>query len=238
MLWWLQLTLLALVLLMSSADAAELNTSENAVSQSAPLVGEVTTTASEKDLNTGHHHIKHGHYRKAYRHFKKLAHKGCAYSQCIVGIMHQKGVGAKKDMKEAVFWMEKSASQGWKDAQHRLGMIHLTGEGIEKNIEQGVKWLEMAAQAGVLEAKMTLDEIGREGNDALREGRKWMTGEASKGIAQAKAAAAGVPTFAGPDANAPPKTEYERGLMNVQKSWTGYVDVVKNLESMSNRTGK
>lgn len=220
---------------MFAAEEIDTSTAPNSSdSKPALLEGEVKHSATEEELNVGHQHIKNRNFKKAYKHFKKLAHKGCAYSQCIVGIMHHKGVGTKKDMKQALHWFEKSAKQGWKDAEHRLGMIHLMGDGIEKNVELGVKWLEAAAKHGAFEAKIALDEFAREGKETLAQGQEWISGQAQKGMGQAKSIASQMPSVAGPAPNAAPTSDYERGLMNMQKSWTGYIDVVKNLESMSN----
>jgi len=53
-----------------------------------------------------------------------------------------KGIGAKKNARQAAYWYEKSARQGHPDAAHRLALMHLTDEGIKRDVEKGAEWLE------------------------------------------------------------------------------------------------
>lgn len=198
----------------------------------------ISTQSSEEELNLGHQHVKNAEYKRAYKQFKKLAKKGCPYSQCIVGIMHQKGIGTKKDSKRAKFWLEKSASQGFNDAEHRLGLMHITGDGIEKNVEKGVALLQSAVKHGAYEAQLTLTKIQTEGAETIQQGESWIAGLAGGGISSAQNMASQFPTFSNPEAGTGSSTLYEKGLMGLQKSWSGYGDIAKTLDSLQSRKVK
>ncbi len=103
-------------------------------------------------------------YKHGYVSFKKMAQHGCPYSQCILGIMHQKGRGAKKSAFEARYWFQKSARQGFADAENRLGLMYYHGDGIKKNLVLAKRWLSRAADHGVEEARELLTQIPGETN--------------------------------------------------------------------------
>lgn len=232
------LTLLTTLIALSSFASpqfaiAESDASAEKLSKPELLKG---AAVSEEELNIGHQHIQNSDYKRAYKQFRKLAKKGCPYSQCIVGIMHQKGIGTHKNPKRAKFWLEKSASQGFNDAEHRLGIMHITGDGIEKNIQKGVELLQSAVKHGAYEAQLTLNKIQAEGAETIQQGQAWIANSANAGFTSAKNAASQVPNFTNPEAGTGSSTLYEKGLMGIQKSWSGYGDIAKSLDAMQART--
>lgn len=180
--------------------------------------------------------LKEGNYRAAYRRFRKLAARGCPYSQCLVAIMHQKGIAVKRNHKKALSWFEKSAKQGLPDAEHRLGRAYLRTGGMQKDFEKGMHWLSAAEAHGVKEAKAELAEAERELGAAFKSGRKFLGKEASEVLSVGASAASGFPALKG--AGSEPENAYARGLENVQKSWLGYFDLAKNLDSLNNAGSK
>ncbi len=185
--------------------------------------------ASEAELSRASQSVKHKHYKTAYRRFRKLAQKGCPFSQCIVGIMNQKGVGADKNKQQAVYWFEKSAKQGWKDAEHRLAMMHLNGDGIKKDVTTGVHWLQLSAKHGMSEAQRELADFE---SDEMRS----VKAAAQAGFAHAREFSEEMPSIPSPGNTS--DNAYSAGLVNLQKSWVGYVDVVKNLDAAAAASSK
>lgn len=59
---------------------------------------------------------------------------------------YAEGTGTEKNHKEAIYWLEKSASQGQADALFYLGWIHLNGKGVKKNQNTALHFLERAAK--------------------------------------------------------------------------------------------
>ncbi len=104
------------------------------------------------------------HYRRGYVSFKNMAQHGCPYSQCILGILNQKGLGVKKSAVRAQYWFQKSAQQGFADAEHRLGLMYYYGDGIKKDLTLAKQWLTRAANHGVVDARELLAQIPGESN--------------------------------------------------------------------------
>jgi len=190
-------------------------------------------------LNQASNLAQHKNYHAAYHRFRLMAEKGCPYSQCALGIMHQKGIGAKKNARQAAYWYEKSARQGHPDAAHRLALMHLTDEGIKRDVEKGAEWLEKAAQQGVVEAKYELGklDITERSEKALAEGRAWLQEAASQGFKKAEELIAQVPDIPTAPSNGK-TTTVEKGLVGLQHSWTGYADLAKTLDSISAQASK
>jgi len=194
------------------------------------------SAVNERGLSAATAHVNNGNYATAYKHFLRMAQHGCPYSQCIVGIMYQKGIGVKKDAQEAMRWFEKSAAQGFPDAEHRLGKIHLDGQDVARDTDVAAQWLEKAARHGEVEAQYELGklDVTERSSKALKEGRAWLQEAASHGYAQAKELAEKLPPL--PGGNAPvASNRAAQGFSNLQTSWVGYGSVVKSLEATTSQ---
>ena len=73
-------------------------------------------------------------YNKAYKIWKKDANTGVATSQFMIGIMHQQGLGVKKDLSEAYYWLKVSLDNGYKLATDVLIEISRDITPLQKNI--------------------------------------------------------------------------------------------------------
>ncbi len=118
-----------------------------------------TTRVDTTQLDEASRLISSKHYYRGYVKFKSMAQHGCPFSQCILGIMHQKGLGVKKNPAQALYWFKKSAQQGFADAEHRLGLMYYYGDGVRKNLSLAKQWLSKAADHGVENAKQLLVKI-------------------------------------------------------------------------------
>ncbi len=148
--------------------------------------------------------IRSKHYHKGYISFRNMAKHGCPYSQCILGIMHQKGLGTEKSSAQAFYWFQKSAQQGFADAEQRLGLMYYHGDGIKKNLTLAKLWLTRAADHGVIAARQLLAQIPPiPGQQNL-----------SNQLAQAPQQAAWT-------------------VNNIKESWQGYSEVTKQLSQLS-----
>lgn len=61
--------------------------------------------------------------KEAFGWYSKAAEKGDAYSQLMLGIMYEEGLGVRKDLKKAAKWFLKAAEQGDTYAQSRYDDI-------------------------------------------------------------------------------------------------------------------
>jgi TPR repeat protein len=74
---------------------------------------------------------------------------------------YHKGIGTRRNYKQALKWYIKEAVTGNADAQYELGMRYWKGEklvGGEQNESEAMRWIEMAANTGNKRAKAFLDK--------------------------------------------------------------------------------
>ena len=76
--------------------------------------------------------------------------------------MYELGLGVKKDEKEAVKWLRKSAEADYVPSQKELGSCYETGSGVEKDDAEAVKWFRKAAEQGVEQAEVALKRLDAE----------------------------------------------------------------------------
>jgi uncharacterized protein len=84
----------------------------------------------------------------AYKEFRASADEGHADSQFNVALMFERGIGVKKDEKEAVSWYLKSAEKGNGLAQFNLGVMYENGRGTEVDFAKANQWYRKAAVQG------------------------------------------------------------------------------------------
>ncbi len=181
-------------------------------------------------LNAAASSIKSGHLQEGATQFKKMADGGCPFSQCILGIMSQKGEGMQKNLNQAIAWYMKSAKQGFPDAENRLGEIYLHGgEGVKSDQRQAAMWFRRAAYHGLVEAQVSLGKLYRHSKlpAEIEESRFWLKKAAAQGSQEAQKLVAELPpvpavsqNVISPPANIP---------QVLAKSWSGYSAVVQSL---------
>jgi TPR repeat protein len=204
-----------------------------------PVVQPVATLAAEQhqldevELQKCSKLIEERHYKEAYQGFKKLADKGCPYSQCMVGMMNRKGLGVPKDPKLALTYFEQSAKQGFGDAQRWLGVMYLKGEGTSTNRQKALEWFEKAAKNDIVEAQYKLGHLYRTSGaaDLKEKGSAWIAKAGRTGITDLETQASKMPQI--PYSGAP--NTYSNGLTNIARSWGGYAAAAKNLASANNQ---
>jgi TPR repeat protein len=167
----------------------------------------VREQASPEYLQHVHDEIKAHHYKRAMEMLEVKAEKGCAYSQSLLGMMHQKGLGCAADGKEAAHWFLQAAKNDFADAQFQLGKLYMTASrDLAPEASQARYWLSKAASQGISEAKQLIEHI--------------------PGGTQAESKLAELKTDAAQSAS-----QSEQGLT---KSWTGYADIVHTLNNSAN----
>lgn len=177
-------------------------------------------------------YVRHKQYKQAYHHFRRMAEHGCPYSQCIVGLMHKRGIGAKKDDHEAFLWFEKAASQGLADAKRWLGHAYAEGVGVLKNPELAEKYLSEAAAQDIHEAKLELAHLyAASGIPAQLEKSKVMLAELEN---RAPSADAGAMQQLSPESYNSGDNSFASGLKNLTQSWGGYVTVTRSIQKEMN----
>jgi TPR repeat protein len=167
--------------------------------------------ASREYLDHVHTEIKAHHYHEAMKLLKVKADRGCAYSQSLLGLMHQKGLGCKADAREAAHWFTMAARRDFVDAQFQLGKLYRTASReLAPQTGEAKYWLTKASAGGVSEARQLIDRVP--GGEELAYKVSQFRNQASS------------------DASAS-----EQGLV---QAWTGYSNIVGTLNAAAvNKTG-
>ena len=87
---------------------------------------------------------------------KRLAERGFAASQTLLGVMYYLGEGVPENKAEAARWYRLAAEQGDVNAQYELGTMYLNGEGVPENDAEAVKGYRLAAEQGDASAQSNL----------------------------------------------------------------------------------
>ncbi len=136
-----------------------------------------TGRAGPRDLNLAHHW---------YRLAAERGHPGGQYN---LGLMHEFGLGVRRDEAAALSWYRRAAEQGDVHAQHHLGRLLVDGRGTPADPARGLAWLERAARQGHDEVFVTVAEAYAEGHGVRRDPAAaylWYALAAARGDARAR----------------------------------------------------
>ena len=86
-----------------------------------------------------------GDYATALRVSMKLARKGDAAAETVLGRMYANGHGAPQSYGKAYMWYRKAAEQGYADAQASLGELYDAGNGAPRDPVQAHLWFDLAS---------------------------------------------------------------------------------------------
>jgi hypothetical protein len=92
-----------------------------------------------------------GDYWTALRLYRRLAEKGDARAQSILGTMV-----VDSNPKEAVKWYKLAAAQGYAEAEYKMGWVYEDGIGVPRDKDEAARWYKLAAEHGYLEAQYKL----------------------------------------------------------------------------------
>lgn len=105
-------------------------------------------TKENANFNAGLKAYEANNLPLAYKKFLIAAKAGHTDSQYNIALMYEKGIGVKKNEKEAVIWYEKAALLGHSAAQFNLGVLYENGRGTPVDFTKANKWYRKAAVQG------------------------------------------------------------------------------------------
>jgi len=184
-----------------------------------------------------HHHILSKKFKLAAEKARVLAVDGHPRAQTVLGMLYQHGLGVEKDIKVAIYWLEKAAGQELREAQSYLGHLYLEGKFVEKDLEKAEKWLTKAAEHGEREAQvhlglMYLDDKSAKKN--IRSAEIWLRAAALQDSEEAKKALEKIPGVKLVEKHTQESEKaYGEGLYNIKDSWAGYGEIVKSMSAAS-----
>lgn len=209
----------------------------------APQAVHAAQVDHEKRFNDACQAIKGKKYKTAHHHLKKLDKANHGRGQTVLGLLYQKGVGVEKDLSKAVSFYQKAAAKGIPQAESLLGHLLLNAEDAVVTDSKGaIYWIEKAAEHGVEEAQLTLGKLYTEGKRLPINHSKavhYLHDAAAQGNAEAQRMLDNIPQLnQAHQAMLAGGSQYQTGMNNLTKSWTGYADIVNNLNAASSYTGK
>lgn len=197
-----------------------------------------STSATKADVfQEVHHHIVHHKFKLAAERAKVLADKGHPKAQHVLGMLYQNGLGVEKDIKTAIYWLEKAASQGLKEAESYLGHLYLDGKVVEKDVDKAEKWLLCAAKHGEREAQVHLGLMYLDDKAAKKDVKSaeiWLRAAALRDSDEAKQALEKIPAVKDLEKRTKESQKaYSDGLYDIKDSWAGYGEIVKSVSAAS-----
>lgn len=195
----------------------------------------LSSSAHESAYREAHHHVMQRHFDLAASKARVLAEQGHAKAQTLLGILYENGLGVSKDLKLAVFWLEKAANQELKEAENHLGNLYLEGKKVEQDFDKAEIWLKKAAQHGVREAQthlglMYLDD--KAARKDVKSAEVWLHAAALQDSEEAKRKLETIPGVKKFEERSKASSQaYGEGLNNIKDSWAGYGEIIKSVNS-------
>lgn len=90
-----------------------------------------------------------GRFSDALASFTRLAERGHAGAEFMLGAMYFHGKGVPKNDKFAAIWFQKAAVKGDPNGQLAFGSLYIRGVGVQQDLIRAYAWLSIAANANV-----------------------------------------------------------------------------------------
>ena len=198
---------------------------------------EVSKHDLENEFREVHQHIVHRRFKLAAERARLMAVRGHAKAQAVMGMLYQHGLGVEKDIKVAIYWLEKAADQELREAESYLGHLYLEGKFVEKDLEKAEMWLLKAAKHGEREAQLHLGLMYLDDKwvkKDVKSGEVWLRAAALQDSEEAKQALEKIPGV-NPLEKRTKESEsaYSQGLYSIKDSWAGYGDIINSIRAAS-----
>ena len=120
---------------------------------------------------------------KALGWFSRAAEQGHAEAQYWLAMMHERGLGTRKDYRAAFQWFLRSAEQGFPRAEAMVGYMYRQGEGVRADQAEALRWYRRAAEHGNPDAQNNLGRIliDKQTRKADEEAYAWAKKAAEQG---------------------------------------------------------
>ena len=87
-------------------------------------------------------------YARATHDFRRLAGEGSAIAETMLGVMHARGQGVRRDPATAATWWLRAANRGYPPAQLALAEAYASGRGVGRDDHAAWVWARLAATHG------------------------------------------------------------------------------------------
>ena len=132
--------------------------------------------------------FQRGYYLSAFNYALPRAEKGDAAAQTLIGELYEKGLGIRRDPKEATSWYKLAAESGSSDAQFSYALKLLEGKYVARDEDTARDLMKRSADAGHAiaqfnYAQMLVDE--RPTSRGFEIALGYFDGAAQRGVAEA-----------------------------------------------------
>lgn len=131
-----------------------------------------------------------GYYLTALKLARPRAEAGDAAAQTLVAEIYARGLGVRRDGKEAAKWYGLAAKQGVPEAQLQYALMLIDGRFVETDRDKAFSLMRKAAEAGVPLAAFNLAQMLVEAGNANEEAVSWYERAAEAGLPDAQYAMA------------------------------------------------
>jgi len=152
-----------------------------------------------------------GHYLTALKTARPRAEAGDAAAQTLIAEIYARGLGVRRDGKEAAKWYGKAADQGDPEAQLQYGLMLLDGEFVKHDFDRAFELMRKAADAGKPLAQFNLAQMMMESGAKESDAVAWYERAADAGLPDAQYAMAQIHAN-GAGGKAPDEAEARRWL--------------------------
>ena len=110
---------------------------------------------------------------------QKLAERGDADAQWLMGVRYHDGTGVPQDDSMAMQWFLRAAEQGQVDAQAHLGAYYWAGRGVSQDLIKAYMWSAIALARGDQNSKSRLEGLAsqmtrQQVSEALQQAEIWI----------------------------------------------------------------
>jgi hypothetical protein len=110
---------------------------------------------------------------------QKLAERGDADAQWLMGVRYHDGTGVPQDDSMAMQWFLRAAEQGQVDAQAHLGAYYWAGRGVSQDLIKAYMWSAIALARGDQNSKSRLEGLAsqmtrQQASEARQQAEIWV----------------------------------------------------------------
>jgi TPR repeat protein len=143
---------------------------------------DVTAYLQALNAQLGDHFLRSRAYDRIER-WKETAVAGLAAPQHLYGLCLYRGIGAKKNLEEAMLWIRRAADRGYMPACTSMGSLCSLGRGVPADDAQSVMWFRKAAEKGYAPAQFLLAMMYLQGRGLIEDPGQalgWLSAAADK----------------------------------------------------------
>lgn len=92
--------------------------------------------------------------------YRRAAAQGYDSAELNLGLCYSRGIGVRRNQREAVRWYRLAARHGNSVAQYNLGLRYERGNGVRRSLKMARYWFAQAAERGDKYARRWIKQHG------------------------------------------------------------------------------